>query len=302
LYTIFDIFFKGDSTPRVFACTVIPFRYRSTAPEGEGAMQAQLLQTWIARRLSVRTRLEKVCVSYLLFLMVVTQKHSLTEAARFTGLGKSAFCRLLRDHCKVAVYTLDELSKKQAKQFSKVLYHLKGLPWKIAILVDSTLQHRASLHPENAKKFNHGNGYVIGHQWTNIVLIINDMLIPLPPMPFYSKRYGREHGFAYQSEHDLVVDYLGTLQLEDYIGGYDPREVIVLADSGYDNKKIGNAIRNKHWHCIMALRKTRSVKSEALYQTTPQSQQWCHIATFFRNHRRLKWQTIRFMTNGAKRT
>jgi Transposase DDE domain len=264
-------------------------------------MQAQTLKTWIARRLSVRTRLEQVCVSYLLFLMVVSQKHSLTEAARFTGLNKSAFCKLLRDHFKIAACTLDDLSKKQAKQFAKCLHNLKGLPWKIAILVDSTIQHRSSLHPENAKTFNHGKGYVIGHQWTNIVLVINDILIPLPPIPFYSKRYCQEHGLAYQSEHDLVVDYLVKLNRDDYIGSYNPREVIVLADSGYDNKKIENAIINKHWHFIVALGKTRSVKSAALYQTTPKSRQWCHIATFFRNHRRLKWPTIRFMTSGAKR-
>jgi hypothetical protein len=56
--------------------------------------------------------------------------------------------------------------------------------WKIALIVDSTLQHRASLHPENAKRFNHGNGFVIGHPWTNIVFIIHDMLIPLRPIPF----------------------------------------------------------------------------------------------------------------------
>ena len=37
------------------------------------------------------------------------------------------------------------------------------------------------------------------------------------------------------------------------------------------------------------------------YLTTPKSRQWCHIATFFRNHRRLKWTTVRFMTNGAQR-
>ena len=37
------------------------------------------------------------------------------------------------------------------------------------------------------------------------------------------------------------------------------------------------------------------------YLTTPKSRQWCHIATFFRNHRRLKWTTVRCMTNGAKR-
>ena len=47
-------------------------------------MRAQTLQTWIARHIWVRLRLERVCTSYLLFLMVVTTKHSLEEAARFT--------------------------------------------------------------------------------------------------------------------------------------------------------------------------------------------------------------------------
>jgi Transposase DDE domain len=263
-------------------------------------MPAQTIKTWIARHISVRTRLEQVCVNYLLFLMVATQKHSFTQAARFSGLNKSTFCKLLRDHCKVAAYTLDDLSKKQAKQCAKGLHHLKDLPWQIAILVDSTIQHRASLHPENAKKFNHGNGYVIGHPWTNIILVINDILIPLPPIPFYSQAYCREQGLDYQSEHDRVVDYLTNLNLEDDIGSYDPRDVIVFADSGYDNKKIENAIIHKRWNFIIALGKTRSVKSETLYLTTPKSRQWCHIALFFRNHRRLKWTTIRLMTNGAK--
>jgi hypothetical protein len=264
-------------------------------------MQAQTLKTWIARRISVRTRLQQACVHYLLFLMIVTQKHSFTQAARFSGLNKSVFCKLLRDHFHVAVYTLEELSKTQAKQLAKCLKSFKGLPWKIAILVDSTIQHRASLHPENTKKFNHGKGYVIGHQWTNIILVIHNILIPLPPIPFHSKAYCRAHALEYQSEHDLVVDYLTNLNLEDYIGSYDPRDVIVLADSGYDNKKIENAIIKKHWHFIIALSKTRSVKSETLYLTTPKSRKWCQIAEFFRNHRRLKWQTIRLMTNGAKR-
>jgi hypothetical protein len=264
-------------------------------------MPTQTIQTWIARHLSIRTRLERVCVSYLLFLMVATQKRSFTQAARFSGLHKSAFCKLLRDHFHVAAYTLDDLSKTQARHLSTCLHDLQGLPWKIAILIDSTIQHRASLHPENAKKFNHGKGYVIGHQWTNIILVINDVLIPLPPIPFYSQAYCRKHRMAYKSEHDRVVEYLTNLNLEDYIGSYESRDVIVLADSGYDDKKIENAIINKHWNFIIALSKTRSVKSETLYLTTPKSRQWCHIALFFRNYRRLKWTTVRFMTNGTKR-
>jgi hypothetical protein len=264
-------------------------------------MQTRTMQTWIARRIFIRQRLERVCTSYLLFLMVVTTKHSLDEAARFSGLHKSQFCKMLQTHSTIAISTLERLSKKQAKQFAKPLQPLKGLPWKMAIIMDSTLQHRASLHPENAKKFNHGKGFVIGHQWTNIVLIINDMLIPLRPIPYYSKRYCLDHHLDYQTEHALVVDYISHLNLEDYIGAYDPRDVIVLADSGYDDKKIENAIADKHWNFIIALGKTRSVKSETLYLTTPTSRAWCHIATFFRNHRRLKWRTIRLMTNGAKR-
>jgi hypothetical protein len=264
-------------------------------------MQARTLQTWIVRRIAIRHRLERVCTSYLLFLMVVTTKHSLEEAARFSGLHKSQFSKMLKAHSKVAVYTLESLSKKRAKHVSQARQKLKELPWKIAIVVDSTLQHRASLHPANAKTFNHGQGFVIGHQWTNIVLILNDMLIPLRPIPFYSQRYCRDHAITYRTEHDLVVEYIQKLNLEDYIGSYDPREVVVLTDSGYDNKKIQNAIADKHWHFIIALGKTSSVTSVMLALTTPKSKQWCHIATFFRNHRRLKWQTIRITTNGTKR-
>jgi Transposase DDE domain len=264
-------------------------------------MPAGTLHTWIKRHIAVRRRLERICTGYLLFLMVATTKHSLTEAARFSGLHPSLFAKLLHAHAQVAITTLDQLSKRQAQQFAKALHRVHGLPWKIVILIDSTLQHRASLHPENAKTFNHGKGYVIGHQWTNIVLVLGDMLIPLPPIPFYSKRYCQTHNLAYHSEHERVVTYLRTLDLEDYIGAYDRREVLVLADSGYDNKKIEKAIADKGWHFIIALSKTRSVKSEALYLSTPPSRQWCHIDTFFRRHRRLKWDTIRLATNGNKR-
>jgi Transposase DDE domain len=264
-------------------------------------MRAGTLQTWIKRHIAVRQRLERICTSSLLFLMVVTTKHSLQEAARFSGLHPSLFANLLKSPSKVAITTLENLSKTQARQFAQALQRLDGLPWKIVIVIDSTLQHRTSLHPENAKTFNHGKGYVIGHQWTNIVLILGDMLIPLRPIPFYSKPYCQAHGLTYQSEHEHVVAYLRTLDLEDYIGAYDRREVLVLADSGYDNKKIEKAIADHGWHFIIALSKTRSVKSEALALTTPTSQQWCHIDTFFRRHRRLKWNTIRLATSGNKR-
>jgi hypothetical protein len=264
-------------------------------------MLAGPLQPWIKRQITVRQRLVRIGTSYLLFLMVATTKHSLEEAARFSGLHKSLFSNLLKSHVKAAITTLEHLSKTQARQFAKALRRVKGLPWKIVILIDSTLQHRASLHPENAKTFNHGQGYVIGHQWTNVVLVLGDIVIPLKPIPFYSKRYCQTHDLTYQSEHERVVAYLRLLDLADYIGAYDRREVLVLADSGYDDKKIEQAIAAKGWNFIIALSKTRSVKSQALALSTPPSQQWCHIDTFFRRHRRLKWDTIRLGTGGNKR-
>jgi AraC-like DNA-binding protein len=127
-------------------------------------------------------------MSYLLFLMVVTKRHSLEEAARFAGLHKSQFSKMLKAHSQVAVSTLERLSKHQAKRLAKARHKLHELPWAIALIVDSTLQQRASLHPENAKTFNHGQGFVVGHQWTNIVLLLHDMLIPLRPIPYYSQR------------------------------------------------------------------------------------------------------------------
>ncbi len=264
-------------------------------------MPAYTLYTGIARHIGIRPRLERICVHYLLFLMVATTKHSLEEAARFSAMNKSQFSKFLKSHHQTSVYTLQSLSKTQARRLSKVLKPSQGLPWKIVLLIDATLQSRSSLHPKNAQRFNHGQGFVLGHQWTNIVLILNEMLIPLSPMAFYSRSYCQEKNLMYMSEHDRVVDYLANLNLEDDIGSHDSHDVVVFADSGYDNKHIEKTISDKNWMFIIALKKKRRVKSEPIYTTTPKSKQWSQVCQFFRNHRRLKWKTIRLMTNGTKR-
>jgi hypothetical protein len=215
-------------------------------------------------------------------------------------LHKSQCSKLLKCHPNIAAQTLESLSKQQAKRLSISLEAVKGLPWKIVLMMDSTLQNRSSLHPENAKTFNHGQGFVIAHQWTNVVLILNGTLMPLRPIPFYSQRSCRDHDQAYWTEHERVVNYLSNLNLDEYIGPHRSRDVVVLTDSGYDNKKIETAIADKRWAFIMALSKTRSVKSETLYHSSPKSKQWLSVELFFRHHRRLKWSPIRLMTNGTK--
>ena len=266
-------------------------------------MNFRILKKWVLNRIQVNNRLKNVCIWYLLFLMVSTRKHSLDEAARFSGMNKSQFSRFLKNHSGLAVYNLHVLSKKQAKQFSKILNCLgKGsVPWRIALIIDSTIQNRSTLHTDNAKKFNHGKGFVIGHQWTNIVLVINDMLIPLQPIPFYSKNYCRKNKLQYKTENESVVEYISNLKLEDYTGPYDPKDVIVLADSGYDDKKIENAIAKKKWKFIIALNKTRGVKTQRQYSNTPKSKDWNQVGVLFNNYRRIKWQTIRIFTSSSKR-
>lgn len=265
-------------------------------------MRFYILRNWMLHNIPIKKRLINVCVAYLLFLMVEVRKHSLEEAARFSRLNKSQFSNFLKNHSKSAVYSLGELSKNQAKKFSKALKNLKEIPfWKVVIIIDATIQNRSSKYTENAQKFNHGQGFVIGHQWTNIVLIINDMIMPLPPIPYHTKKYCRENNLEYKTEHELVIEYINDLNLNDYIGFHDPDEVVVIGDSGYDDKNIQKAIDNKKWKFIIALKKTRSVKSENEYQNTPKTKGWSQIVTFFKNHRRLKWQTIRLTANGNEK-
>lgn len=264
-------------------------------------MRFYKLRDWILTQINIKRRLQTVCLWYLLSLMLATRKHSLNFASTLSGLNKSQFSKFLNNHHKTAVYTLESLSKKQAKIYAETLKELDSLPWRIAILIDSTIQHRSSLHSDNVKRFNHGKGFVIGHQWTNVILIINGIIIPLPPIPFYSKKYCRENKLKYKTENERVVEYLNELNLEEYIGPHISKDVVVIADSGYDDKKIQNTIIGKEWNFIIALKSTRGVKSKAKYVTTAKSTDWDQIASFFKNQRRLAWQTVRIFTNGPKR-
>lgn len=280
---------------------IAPVRETSQSTARGELMNYRCLRSWFQKQLSLKKRIEYICICYILFLMTSKRKHSIDEAARMFSLHKSQFSRFLMNHSGVAIHNLNSLSKNQAKQFAKISKSLNNgtLPWKVAILIDSTLQGRSSLHPANVKRFNHGKGFVIGHQWTNIVLVINDVVIPLQPIPFHSKKYCKNSGLTYKTEGDLVVEYIDRLNLKEYIGVHNPHEIVVLADSGYDAKKIEQAIVRKNWKFIIALKKKRSVKSEKENSITNKTKGWRQVAEFFKSHRWAKWQTIRIPTNSA---
>ena len=100
----------------------------------EAMMNFTKLKSWMNNQISVKLRLRSVCIWYLIFLMTSVRKHSLTAAARFSGLQTSQFSRLLKNHPDVAVYQLDQLSKKQARQFSPAIKFLSAgqLPLQVA--------------------------------------------------------------------------------------------------------------------------------------------------------------------------
>jgi len=119
-------------------------------------------------------------------------------------------------------------------------------------------------------------------------------------LPFYSRKYCKEKKLEYKSEHVRVIEYLHALDLGEYIEDYHPEDVIALADSGYDDKRIQKAILNKGWDFVMALKKKRSVKSNAEQLKTKPSQGWSQVQAFFKAHRRLAWETVRLFTSGTQ--
>jgi len=264
-------------------------------------MRFHTLKNWMLKNIDMRKRLQTVCLWFLISLMVETRKHSLTFAAELSGLDRAQFCKFLRNSRKVTAHTLETLSKKQAGMFAGMLKRITGLPWKVVIIVDSTIQGRSSLKSENVGRHNHGKGFVIGHQWTNIILVVCGVIIPLPPIPLYSRNYCRKHGIEYLTEHDLVIGYLSGLDLAEYVGPHDSADVVVLADSGYDDKRIQNTIIGRGWDFVIALKCSRGVKSDAKYAKTRKSPPWDGIAEFFKKQRMLAWETVSILADSQKK-
>jgi len=270
--------------------------------KGEENMRFHIFKKNILSNISnMKKGLRFVCLWYIIAIMVGTRKHSLAFASELSGMTKSAFSKFLMNNKSVVKLTLADLSKRQARIYSKVLNKIKSLPWRVAILIDSTIQSRSSLKSENVQRFNHGHGFVIGHQWTNILLFFNGMIIPLPPIPFHTKKFCKDNGLTYMSEHERVAEYISYLNLNEYIGLHKDSDVVVLTDSGYDNKKIQNAIMGRGWIFVTALKNSRGVKSEAKYAKNPKSPDWDGVAVFFKKYRKLAWKTVRIYTDGPKR-
>jgi len=263
-------------------------------------MRFHHFRRWIEIEINKKA-ITMVCLWYIISLMIDTRKNSLIFASEISGMNKASFCKFLRNDRGKAVYALEDLSKKQARKYSRALESLNSLPWKAAIVIDATFQNRASEKTENSQRFYRGRGYSIGHRWTNIIILFNNSIIPLKPIPFYSRKYCRDKNIEYKTEHERIVEYFNDFRLEEYIGKHSPKDLVVLADSGYDDRKIQKIFISKKWDFVVCLKSTRSVKSSVRAAKTPKSKGWIQIDRFFKNQRRLAWKNVCVPAKGSKK-
>jgi hypothetical protein len=200
---------------------------------------------------------------YLISLAVERTKHSLENAAELSGINACEFSRLLSNNKNESEKILLNLSKKAIQMLRSTESHLtetfSKLPWKVYLIIDSTPQKRSASHAENLSRHNLGGGFWFGHKWTNVVLFINGHLIPLAPIPYYSKKACKAMDIVHQTEVQLVCNYLDSLSLSEWIPGILPQDVAVLMDAGYDAKVLQNKILSKKWDLLMAIGKQRNI-------------------------------------------
>lgn len=254
-------------------------------------------------------RSEKTLSWYLLSLAVEAQKHTLSHASQLSGIHVSQFSRVLKKTPETGLHALQECSQKRGKRLRKLEHRLNNelmnAPWSVALIIDSTLHQRSQLKGQNVQRLNHGGGFVIGHRWTNVCLFFAGHLIPLPPIEFLTRKHCRNTGVPYQTEHERIVQFLQSLKLEDWIGEHDPKEIVVLMDSGYDSKEIQKTILSRGWDFLMALKSLRKSWISNPNQGSLGAQpQWTGIKKLFKRFKsRAPRATVRLRsTHGSKKT
>ena len=79
-------------------------------------MRFHILRDWMLKQVKSSKRLQGVCLWYIISLILITRKHSLDHASSISGKNKSQFSRFLKDHPDIAVLTLKDLSKREARK------------------------------------------------------------------------------------------------------------------------------------------------------------------------------------------
>lgn len=223
----------------------------------------------------VPKRLIGIMSQYIMFLMLTHKKHEVRTASRVFGIHETNYSRMLSQP-KTRVIARSCLNRAIKRRLSRILRQSR----EVLLIVDATLSRRTGKKVGNRHKFRHGGPYVEGHQFTNFVLLIDDEIVPLCSVPFYSKAYCKEIGIAYRTEVEMVTDWIEMLPSS----GLLPDEIICqlhfLLDTGYDAKSIQNAIQDLNAKFTVGLSSDRSVNGLS-------------VSEYFRRNRQISWRTIR---------
>jgi hypothetical protein len=91
-----------------------------------------------------------------------------------------------------------------------------------------------------------------------LLLLPCGLRLPLPRKSWYTKAYAQEHGLSYRTQIELVEELL--LWLKPLL----PKDVdlVVLADSYFDSKRLFDRCREHDWTFITKLKKNRTFADE----------------------------------------
>ena len=231
---------------------------------------------------------------YLIMLILPLDKHTQANAAKISKKDNSLFSNLLSTNINFSKQVLNRAVRRNLKRLAKNRKKIfRNEIWSIVIIIDATLHKRSSRHTSNSQVFNHGKGYIVGHQWTNIGIMINNQFIPLPPIPFYTRKECKIRKISYETEHEKVSKYIKYLSLKTVLGmDIDPSEVVLLLDSGYDCKSIQEAILSRKWDFVSSIRSRRSVSNK--------SRGWINILRYFQDGRR-PFKSVRIKSYRGKK-
>ena len=225
-------------------------------------------------------RLEGIVCQYIMFLMLKSTKHDLRTASRVFGTHESNYSRLLSEP-KTRQVARSCLNRAIRRRLTRV-----KTTDEIFLVIDATFTNRSGKKIQNKRKFRHGGKYFEGHQFTNFVLIINGDIVPLASVPLYSHDHCRELGIKYQSEIEIVTQWIEMLPESGLLPSAVMNRIHVLLDSGYDAKSIQNAIND------IGLRFTDSILCERSVNGLP-------VKEYFKRYRHIPWRTIQVKTGSG---
>ena len=232
------------------------------------------LRSIIAEFSVVPKRLELIVTQYLMFLLLDNKKHELRTASRIFGIHESNYSRMLS---KKSMRPVSRQCLNRA--ISRRLDQTKETD-EVYLIVDATFTGRSGKKVKNRKKFRHGAKFFEGHQFTNFVLLVNDEVIPLASIPFYSKEYCKEIKVNYQTEIAAVTSWIEMLPTSGLLPARILEKLHFILDTGYDAKPIQKMIRNIGGFFTVGLSCERSVNSLG-------------VRDYFRRICKVPWKTIR---------